>query len=185
MSSCELPLALGPAATTRPRGRGFTLIEMLVTMAILGILAGILIPVIASARRLAKIGATKTLLSQIEAALDRYNDDWGAYPPDYAVNDTNSPTGQVPTNDTTPAACLYFYLATPDLSARHPYIELQAETQCRNNGDGDPEYDVIVDSWDRPILYLSTVPKHNPTSYDVWSLGPTNVPDANPISNWE
>jgi prepilin-type N-terminal cleavage/methylation domain-containing protein len=185
MRSREPVVPNGLATPASDRLRGFTLIEMLVVMAIVGSLVAILIPVISAARRLAKIGATKTLLAQIETALERYNDDWGAYPPDTSVNDPNSPTGQVPKNDTSPPACLYFYLVTPDLSHHHPYLELQAERQCMNTNDGDPEYDVIIDSWGRAFQYVGTNPARNPKSFDLWSLGPTNVPDANPIGNWE
>jgi len=169
----------------RGKPSGFTLVELLVVIGILAGLAAILIPVISSARHSAKIAACKHLIAQLESALDRYNEDFGCYVPD-------QPVGGKPPDETSPAACLYYFLATPDLSHHHPYIELQPEVQSRNS-DSDPEDDIVVDPWGQPLHYDSSVPEdssppqHNIYTYDLWSDGSPTLDNRNrkTINNWE
>ncbi len=66
---------------SRPRRRGFTLVEMLVVMGIIAILAGILLPAIMAARRKAQEAATQTLINQCEIAATAFFNDYGDYPP--------------------------------------------------------------------------------------------------------
>jgi len=61
---------------------GFTLIELLVVIAIITLLAGLLVPGIAAARRAAKRASSKALLRTIAVALQAYSADFsGYYPP--------------------------------------------------------------------------------------------------------
>jgi len=192
-----------PCLALTPRGRrgGFTLIELLVTMAVIAILAGILLPVIHIARVQAKIASTKTLLSQITGALGRYNEDWGHFPPDkldtssfvkYVGYDPKASASSNRFSATWRATgeALYYYLANPNLTRKHPYLELQADVQFKN-ADYTGRYDqnklrVAVDSWERPFLYnrpgwpgksasywnTAGDPIHSESSYDLFSVGP-------------
>jgi prepilin-type N-terminal cleavage/methylation domain-containing protein len=63
------------------RGRGFTLLELLVTVGIIALLAALLLPVLASARARAREAACTSHLSQLGKAMRMYLDDYGLRPP--------------------------------------------------------------------------------------------------------
>ena len=60
--------------------RGFTLIEMLLVIVIIGILAGVLIPGLAGRSQEARIARAKSDLNTISLALDMFEQDIGSYP---------------------------------------------------------------------------------------------------------
>jgi len=68
------------AAPDRRRARGFTLIEILVVIVILGILAGLIVPRIMDRPDQARIVAAKADIAAIMNALKLYRLDNGAYP---------------------------------------------------------------------------------------------------------
>jgi prepilin-type N-terminal cleavage/methylation domain-containing protein len=63
--------------------KGFTFVELLVVIAIIGLLTGILLPVLARARFQSKILATNIDLRQIGLALECYYFDHKKFPPTY------------------------------------------------------------------------------------------------------
>jgi prepilin-type N-terminal cleavage/methylation domain-containing protein len=62
---------------TRYGARGFTLIELLVVIVVLGILAALLFPTFAKARREAQVSGCLSNLHQIGLAIRMYESDWG------------------------------------------------------------------------------------------------------------
>lgn len=60
--------------------RGFTLIEILLVLAIIGMLAGVAIVSLVGTREGAKIDSTRAMLSSIETALETYNMHVSHYP---------------------------------------------------------------------------------------------------------
>lgn len=60
--------------------KGFTLIEMLVVVTIVGILAGLTLTASMSSRKVARDGKRKADLEQIRSALEIYRSDVKAYP---------------------------------------------------------------------------------------------------------
>jgi prepilin-type N-terminal cleavage/methylation domain-containing protein len=78
-------------ARERTGNRAFTLIEVLVVIAIIGILAAIIIPMARIAGTRARINLATAQLSQIETALAQYKDKRGVYPPDNPNNPALNP----------------------------------------------------------------------------------------------
>jgi prepilin-type N-terminal cleavage/methylation domain-containing protein len=76
--------------TTGRRG-GFTLVEMLVVIAIIGILAAILIPVANTAIKSARRAANAFEISQLSNAIEQYkSENGGLYPPSFGEGGNNA-----------------------------------------------------------------------------------------------
>jgi len=179
---------------------GFTLAELLVVMAIIGMLAAFLLPVVGNARNAAKTTVTSSMLSSLEIALGDYCNDYGTYPPEYGGG----------TMDKCSEA-LYFYLSGPDID--HPdeqqrAVLRQARTHTKayftfkdkhlEDYDGDGWYEV-VDSWGNPWIYVRGMfpgkpgsvlvpannkrPWHHESRYDLFSAGPDGKTGAD-LSDW-
>jgi prepilin-type N-terminal cleavage/methylation domain-containing protein/prepilin-type processing-associated H-X9-DG protein len=65
-------------AQTQPRLSGFTLIELIVVIAIIGLLLGLLLPAVQAARESARRTQCKSNLRQVGLALDQYVDRQGS-----------------------------------------------------------------------------------------------------------
>lgn len=70
----------------RRRVAAFTLIELLVVIAIIGILAGLIFPVVGMVNRNKQLALAKGQLQQIEQAIEAYHTKLGYYPPDNPTN---------------------------------------------------------------------------------------------------
>jgi prepilin-type N-terminal cleavage/methylation domain-containing protein len=61
--------------------QGFTLVELLVVIVIIGLIAALLLPAIMKAMCSARQGAAQSLISQVAQAATMYNTDFAVYPP--------------------------------------------------------------------------------------------------------
>lgn len=68
------------------RGEGFTMVELLVVMVVIGLLAGLIIANTAGARQRSRDAARKYDLRQLKTALRLYYNDFQAYPDDTGGN---------------------------------------------------------------------------------------------------
>ncbi|GAB6100349.1 hypothetical protein JCM16358_22280 [Halanaerocella petrolearia] len=82
--------------TLATREEGFTLIELMIVIAVIGTLAGIAIPQFGGVRDKADIAAVKSDLRNIQAGLEMYNAEEGEYPA--SLSDINDYITNVDTN---------------------------------------------------------------------------------------
>jgi prepilin-type N-terminal cleavage/methylation domain-containing protein len=83
-------------STTSRRSRGFTLVEILVVVAIIVILMAILIPTAVGMVSRARNAAIGFELSQLKTALDEYKKEHGDYPPSMDWDPGNTTIGNIP-----------------------------------------------------------------------------------------
>ena len=69
---------------TRKDTDGFTLVELLVVITIIGVIAGLAIPAIGSVMKTVRKAAMRAELTNIETGIDSYFTRYGDYPPDFS-----------------------------------------------------------------------------------------------------
>jgi general secretion pathway protein G len=140
------------------RRRGFTLIEIMAVVVIMGLLMGIVGTAVISRIQEARVGTTKAQISQLEAALGFYQMDNSRYP----------------TTEQGLQALVRAPTSAPEPRHYNPsgYLKQKA---------------LPMDGWGNPYQY-EMPGTNNPDSFDIWSLGADGQPggtgnDAD-IGNW-
>lgn len=72
---------LQPFNASAPGSRAFTLVELLIVIAVIGVLAALLMPVFNSVVNHSVLNRSQSEMQVIETALDRYKTAYGFYPP--------------------------------------------------------------------------------------------------------
>lgn len=114
------------------RRGGFTLVEMLTVIVIIGILAGLVVGASVAVRNAARRAIIITEIKQLEMALQNYKSEMGEYPPDFAFCERDDEVGEeararvvrhlrkawprMPLKGTTDEQFKAFVLATTDLT---------------------------------------------------------------------
>jgi prepilin-type N-terminal cleavage/methylation domain-containing protein len=139
---------------------GFTLMELLVTIGIITIMAGLIFPAVTAARRSAGVKATKATIERIKLACESYYADFGDYPP------TSLATLGLPTNGVNEGIeSLVRCLTTR--AGHGPYLQFEEKELANTDNDalpqkGDPTKSTIesrelfelVDAWGNPLIYF-------------------------------
>jgi len=149
--------------TNRAAG-GFTLTELLIVIAIIGILAGLGLSGVLSAVKRAKINATRTLVLAINTGIKQFEADFGN------VNELKS--GDVRKNvrkwllglkdDGDPSSAVRDDARWPG----DPYVDIRVEDHLGENDH------IFIDSWRQPLCFEFDNPIFNLDGWDIWSKGP-------------
>ncbi len=144
----------------RPRNRGFTLIEVMVVVVILGILAAVVVPRLVGRTDDAKVQAARIGINALTTALELYKLDNGAYP----------------TTDQGLEALIRRTNVPPE------------PPKWREGGYLKGGSKNLRDPWSHPYYYLSPG-QQNRTSFDLASLGEDGLVGgefyAADITNWD
>ena len=117
--------------------QGFTLLELLIVIVIIGILALIIVPGLASGPKRARDAQRKSDLRAVKNALETYYNDNNAYPPgNYAGLNTYLVTAYIPSMPADPkAGQAYTYTPTPSGCAAGACTSYVLDAQLENDKD--------------------------------------------------
>ncbi|MBI5388320.1 MAG: type II secretion system protein [Verrucomicrobia bacterium] len=179
----------------------FTLIEMLVVIAIIAVLAGLLLPVLATAKKKGKIVQAQTEVRNIAAAISAYQSTYGIYPA--PTQDAKDALDRTYTNDN---AAIIIILLDEDRvpnenHRRNPqkHVFLNAKMSGGDTGPGVGTDFVFRDPWGKPYCITLDLAGDNkcddhyysypnrypnppivplPAPVVVWSMGEDGVPNV-------
>ena len=148
----------GSSVEASRRSRGFTLIEIVAVVIIMGLLMGLVGVTVFNQVNQARVTTARAKIAQIESALEFYRLDNSRYPS-----------------------------TEQGLEALIHKPTIPPEPRNYPPGGYLKKAEGLLDPWDEPFQYLSPG-QRNPHSFDVWSLGADAAPGGSntdgDIGNW-
>src|SRR5436190_9804391 len=176
----------------RQDARGFTLMEMVVVLAVIAILAAILTPIINSYVDRARLNGARSDVKNIAAAVVQFNTDTKFWPIYVAKTDipTGSTFGWMATEGTDAAIPMAgagsdWLGVSTNTTSLTSYLNTNFYTQALNAGAGAPAYrgpylELSPDPWgSRYYLTSGNLTPGNPNAAYVISAGPNQTLDTN------
>jgi prepilin-type N-terminal cleavage/methylation domain-containing protein len=142
---------------TDPRARrGFTLIEILIVIAIIGLLMSLVTFVIGRQSEAGRIAECRSRLAQVALLLESYADRMGDYPPSrlaaLGVTDANAVNEGI--------EALVVALKSSEYTGRRPEERWlangdQDRSEALRLADGSQALLELVDPWEQPLVYIA------------------------------
>ena len=157
-------------------GEGFTLIEMLVVMAVIAILASILFPVFAQTREKARAGSCVSNLRQLGVAFRMYANDYNGFMPYFWCNTLPDPA-PIRSLDSYIKNDGVFYCPSDPISGRYYYTSYGCNFRVWGDLIGH-----------NPVMQLDKVPARPiPGSFIWYAWNRVYILDEwnNPPSSWQ
>ena len=168
--------------------QGFTLVELLVTIAIIAILAGILLPAVIGAFKKASEAQARSEVKSIETAVKAYLNEYSRFPEGSGQADNQWIYGQGSRDNRDLMAVLRGINTTLN-PRRIVFLEIQ-ENSLSSNGDfldpWDNQYRIALDTSFNNILETGVTGIGSLTgrTVAVWSLGSGGVGTNTLIKSW-
>jgi len=187
-----------------PRRRGFTIVELLVTIGVLVLLAAIGFPAFTGIRRSQRNKRVANAITTLSVAIENYQNDYGVFPP------ADPPTTVVADGPNKGnRALVHWFKAGEAAGGRSaPYLP-----SAYYDDDKQIDGDVLLDEWERPYIYFDTAsmkagfshpydlrggqtavsPARNETAktycnfvrFQLWSCGANETNDGGPYADIE